>query len=268
MPTATLNGAKLHFDTEGSGPPVAFLNGIMMTTASWRAQTAVHGKRYRCVLHDMRGQLRSEKPERITLDDHVEDFRALLDHLAIDCCHVVGTSYGGEVGLLFAAAYPERVQSLAVISAVSEVGPRLRRQTEAWASVARSCPGQLYATTVPDNYASDFLGAHSDAVESGRERLAGYPDDFFPAFARLVDAFLMLDITDRLPDIACPTLVLCGAEDTLKPVRYSRLLADSLPNATFLTVPDAGHAVVVERPDAVNTALLGFLAMHELAMHE
>jgi len=260
MPTAPLNGVDIHYEIHGEGPPVVFLNGIMMTVASWRPQIAALRSRYHCVLHDMRGQLKSDKPSEISLEDHVEDLRALLDHLTIDRCHLVGTSYGGEVGLLFALAHPERVQSLAVISAVSEFGPRLRQQTEVWASIARTCPEQLYDVSVPDNYSRPFLEAHPELVEAGRKRLASYPADFFPAFARLVDAFLTLDITKQLPDIVCPTLVLCGSEDTLKPVAYSKLLDERIPETTFLTIPDAGHAVVVERPDAVNTALLGFLA--------
>ncbi len=260
MPTARLNGVDLYYEQHGDGLPVVFLNGIMMTVASWRPQLAALRPSFRCVLHDMRGQLKSEKPEAITLQDHVEDLRALLDHLEIDQCHLVGTSYGGEVGMLFALAHPERVRSLAVISAVSEVGPRLRQQTEAWASVARECPGQLYDVSIPDNYSPAFLEAHPEVVEAGRKRLASYPADFFPAFARLVEAFLTLDITERLPAITCPTLVLCGSDDTLKPVSYSRVIAERIPDATFLTVPDAGHAVVVERPAEVNTALLGFLA--------
>lgn len=260
MPTVHLNGVDVYHEIHGDGPTVVFLNGIMMTVASWRPQLAALRSSYRCVLHDMRGQLKSEKPEAITLQDHVDDLRALLDHLEIEQCHLVGTSYGGEVGMLFALAHPERVRSLAVISAVSEVGPRLRQQTEAWASVARACPGQLYDVTIPDNYARAFLEEHPERVAAGRKRLASYPTDFFPAFARLVDAFLTLDFTDRISGITCPTLVLCGSDDTLKPVSYSRLIADHIPDATFLTVPDAGHAVVVERPAEVNTALLGFLA--------
>lgn len=262
MPNVTCNDVTLHVETTGKGPPVAFLNGIMMTTASWTPQTSVLSDTYQCVLHDMRGQLRSEKPDRITLRDHVDDFRALLDHLGIDACHVVGTSYGGEVGLLFADAYPERVQSLTVISAVSEVGPRLRRQTEAWAAIARSSPEHLYTATIPDNYSSSFLEANPGAVRAGRTRMAEYPTEFFSAFARLVEAFLTIDITDRLPHISCPTLVLCGEKDTLKPVHYSQRIANRLPHSTFLTIPNAGHAVVVERPTAINTALRGFLQTH------
>lgn len=260
MPTAPLHGIDIHYEIYGEGPPVVFLNGIMMTGASWRPQVAALRSRYSCVLHDMRGQLKSDKPSNISLDDHVEDLRALLDHLNIDQCHLVGTSYGGEVGLLFALAHPQRVQSLAVISAVSELGPRLRQQTEVWASIARTCPKQLYDVSVPDNYSRAFLEAHPELVAVGRERLASYPADFFPAFARLVDAFLTLDITERLPDITCPTLVLCGSDGTLKPVTYSRLMAERIPDTTFLTIPDAGHAVVVEQPAEVNTALLGLLA--------
>jgi pimeloyl-ACP methyl ester carboxylesterase len=99
-------------------------------------------------------------------------------------------------------------------------------------------------------------------LQQGRERLNACPADFFEAFAGLVEAFAELDITDRLPGIAAPTLVVCGEADVLKPVSYSRLIASRIPQAEFLVVPDAGHAVIIERAETVNTALLGFLAKH------
>ena len=260
MTQIRVNEIELHYEIEGEGEPVVFLNGVMMTTQSWALQRRVLAKRYCCILHDFRGQLLSAKPAGpYAMELHVEDLRALLDQLGVETCHLVGTSYGGEVGMIFAYTHPQRVASLTVISSVSHVTPLQRRQVDLWAETALREPQHLYRLTVPCNYSDAFLAESSSVIRVGEKRLAGYPPEFFPAFAELIEAFKQLDIRDRLADIRCPTLVICGEHDALKPVAQSRLIAQAVPGAEFLVVPDAGHAVVIEKAETVNTALLGFL---------
>jgi 3-oxoadipate enol-lactonase len=260
VPETRVNGVSIFYDVLGDGAPVAFLNGVMMTTRSWVLQTSVVRRRYRCVMHDFRGQLLSEKPRRQwRLDEHADDLSALLDELGIDRCHLVGTSYGGEVGMLFAVRSPGRVASLTVISSVSEVDEQLDDAVSLWAETALSAPQSLYRVSFPFNFSESFIADNPDLLEQGEARLAACPPDFFPAFARLVEAFRSLDLTGDLHRIECPTLVMVGELDRLKPPRFSRLIAERIPGAEFLMIPGAGHAVVIERPAEVNTAILGFL---------
>ena len=267
MPIAQIRGLRIHYDLlgppGGDGEPVALLNGVMMTGQSWVFQTSALRRRRRCLLHDFRGQLLSDKPEEPwALEDHAEDLRALLDHLGIERCHLLGTSYGGEVGMIFALRWPDRIRTLTVISSVSEVGPELDRVVAGWAEAALSAPETLYRLSVPDNFSPGFVEANPDVIRQGEERLAACPADFFPAFARLVDAFRALDLTADLHRIACPTLVLVGELDALKPPEYSRRIAERIPGAELLLIPDAGHAVILEKPQEINTAVLGFLEKH------
>ncbi len=256
----TPDGTTLHYEERGAGEPVALLNGVLMTTASWAFQRAALEPRFRLLLHDFRGQLLSGKPERPwPIEQHSGDFLALLDHLGIERCHVVGTSYGGEVGLIFAAHHPERVRSLAVIASVAHAGPRLREQTEAWALAALSAPETLFDAVAADSYSPAFVRANPALIEAGRARLAQAPPGFLPAFARLVRAFQALDARAALARIACPTLVIAAAGDTLKPPSYSRAIAEGIRGAELAVVADAGHAVVLEQPEAVNALLLRFL---------
>jgi 3-oxoadipate enol-lactonase len=263
MPEVTINAARLYYELLGRGEPVALLNGVLMTTQSWTLQTAFLQQRYRCLLHDMRGQLRSEKPEgRYTLAQHVADLDSLLDHLKIASCHVVGTSYGGEVGMLFACEHPERVRTLSVIASASHLEPLLAAQTSLWARLAREHPDALYDAVAAFTFSNGFLSRNPAALQQGADRLKGQPPAFFHAFARLVDAFQELALTDRLGQVRCPTLVICGEDDALKPVRYSRVIAETIPDAELVVVPDAGHAVVIEQADAVNTRLDEFIQKH------
>ena len=79
------------------------------------------------------------------------------------------------------------------------------------------------------------------------------------SFAGLCDAFLRIDLTKDLARIACPTLVLVAENDILKGERFARIIADHVPGARLRVIPEAGHAVVVERPAEVAAAIAEFL---------
>lgn len=261
VPTVHVNGVDLAYDVIGSGEPLFLLNGVMMTMTTWGLQTRVLSESYTCVLHDFRGQLQSSKPPGpYSLSMHAADVVALMDHLEIESAHLIGTSYGGEVAMQAAVEYPSRVRSLTIIASVSEVDDALRAKIERWIVVATTDRDALYDATAPDNFSPAFLEAHSEFVTAGRERLRGFDDDWFRALADLCRSFEGLDLTPRLHEIRCPSLVIVGSEDILKPVRCSEVIAAGIPGASLHVVEGAGHAVVIEQPDAVNGAILRFLS--------
>ena len=246
---------ELFHEVVGRGEPLVFLNGVMMTTQSWAQETRELSRDFRCVMHDFRGQLRSPKPSPIRMDQHVGDLVELLDNLGIARAHVVGTSYGGEVGMMFAARHPARVKTLTAIACVSHVEPDLRAKILGWIDIARTRPEELFESTVHHNYSDAFLEAHPEFLFAGRERLRAMPDDFFRGLADLCEAFLELDIDAELPAITAPTLIVAAEKDVLKPVRYSEIIARAIPHARLEVVAGAGHAVVIEQPAAVNALI-------------
>jgi 3-oxoadipate enol-lactonase len=263
MPFLQRESLRIYWESSGQGAPVAFLNGVLMTVDSWKLQTHEVSRRFRCVMHDFRGQLRSSKPdEPWTLEDHARDFKALLDHLGIERCHIVGTSYGGEVAMIFAAAWPERVRSLTVIASVSELGPDTEGIVRDWRRAALEAPMSLYRIMLPTTFSPGFIAANPGLVELGEARLQSCDEDFFRAFAGLIDAFCALDISPLLVRIRCPALIIAGEKDRLKPPRYSQIIADGIVDSRLLVAPGAGHAVVLEQPGWVNGELMDFMERH------
>ncbi len=251
----------LYREIRGTGDAVVLLNGIMMTTASWAQQVAALEPRYRCILHDFRGQLRSPCDEPSwPIERHAGDLRDLLDELGVDRAHMVGTSYGGEVGMIFAYTYPERVRSLTVIASTSKAGERMQQSAHGGAYLARNHPERLFDSSARSFYSPEFIEAHPEVMELGRSRLAAAPRSFFDGYAKLCEAFAALDITENLQRIACPTLIVAAEHDTLKPVACSRTMAERIPGARLEIIAGSGHAVVVENPQAINETLLGFLS--------
>jgi 3-oxoadipate enol-lactonase len=263
VPRAKVNGIELQYEIAGPGEEtIVFLNGIAMSIAHWKPIAEVMGRRRRCLCHDFRGQLLSPQAESgspIRLEDHVEDLRCLLETLRIPRAHLVGTSYGAEAAMLFACAHPSIAASLVIIDGASELDPLLRATAEGWKAAALADPVVFYRTIVPWNYSTEYIGANAEALARREAAIAGLPRGYFEDFAALCDAFLALDMTPQLPRIACPTLVLVGEKDILKHAAFARIITSSVPGARMRIVSGAGHAVVIEKPQAVLDEVRAFL---------
>ena len=118
-------------------------------------------------------------------------------------------------------------------------------------------PEMFYHATVPLNFGETFIRENTAILEQAKSRYALLD---YPPLVRLIDAFLMLDITDQLPRIKTPTCVISGGMDILKPTYpYSKAIHDGLPNSEMVIVYDSGHAITFERPEEFNSVVLGFL---------
>ncbi|PKL12167.1 MAG: hypothetical protein CVV50_04785 [Spirochaetae bacterium HGW-Spirochaetae-6] len=100
-----------------------------------------------------------------------------------------------------------------------------------------------------------FLTERAKSIKEG-------PKDYLKGQVLLYDTFLGIDLTPRLKNIKCPTLVICGEEDKLKPMKFSKIIADNIQKSEYITIPDCGHVAILEKPQEVNTALLGFVIKH------
>lgn len=262
MPKIRIRDLELYYELEGDGPEtIVFLNGIGMSAPMWKPMVDHFAPRYRCLSHDFRGQMLSDKPAgRYSMEMHVEDTLALLDALGIAKAHLVGTSYGSEVAQILACTAPERAASLNVITGVSETDALLRAAVDSWGYCARSGDGiAFYKSLLPWSYSPAFLADHQATLRARGEEFAHVPREFLTAFGQLADAFLELDCTARLKDIRCPTMIVAAELDIIKPPRFSEIIRREIRHAEFHVIPGAGHAVVVEDPQALNRLLDDFL---------
>ncbi|HQC41723.1 MAG TPA: alpha/beta hydrolase, partial [Petrotogaceae bacterium] len=125
-----INGIKFFYELRGnteSTETVAFFNGVMASADSWKNQVHLFEKMgYKILLHDFKGQLRSDKPKGpYTFSQHAHEAKLLMESLGIEKVHIVGTSYGGEVALRFALDFPQAVKTISVIDSVSELDETL-----------------------------------------------------------------------------------------------------------------------------------------------
>lgn len=263
MPHLKINETQIYYEWHGpeDAPILALVNGVLMSTDSWALQVLALSRNYRLLLHDCRGQGRSEHPQGpYSMRQHADDLAALMDALGVEQAHIAGISYGGEIALLMGIHHPQKVRSLFVSSSVSEVRPLLRGIVESWIAAARTGDGELlYRCSVTDNFCEPWLMAHPSWPVAAIPR---YQQLDFKAVEWLCQSFLGLDCSADLPKISAPTTVVVGELDTLKPLEpYARLIAGQIPGARLVILGNAGHACSIEVAPAWNAALMGHLVL-------
>ncbi|HCZ49296.1 MAG TPA: hypothetical protein DCZ11_09850, partial [Gammaproteobacteria bacterium] len=125
MPTARLNGIDLHYDVTGDGPETLVLvHNVIANMSAYDDNAPAFARHFRTIRFDLRGHGRSSKvdtqaqaPDFYTFENTAADLAALLDHLGVERCHLLGQAYWGvSTASTFMARHPERVQSLTAVS--------------------------------------------------------------------------------------------------------------------------------------------------------
>jgi 3-oxoadipate enol-lactonase len=232
--------------------------------SSWDVIAAALEASFRVVCCDFRGQLLSPGEPPATLDGHVRDVVQLLEALDLPAAHLVGTSFGGEVALLLAATHPARVLSLTVIGSTDHVTPEMWEVTRALLKAAEDAAvggdgGRVHDLILPQAFSPAYLAAQGPALVARRAQIAALPRAWFTGLAGLLRSLHGLDLRAHLPAIRCPTLIIGAEGDETFPLACSRALADGIAGAQLLAVPDAGHAVVAERPARIGEMVMEFL---------
>ncbi|MFD4656898.1 3-oxoadipate enol-lactonase [Kitasatospora sp. NPDC058444] len=249
---------RLHHRTEGpTGAPVLFLGPSLGTSlAVWDAQVPALARHHRVVRFDLPGH--GGTPADVLPADGtatVADLAGLVldlaDRLGIRRFGYAGVSLGGAVGAHLAAHHPDRVTALALVCSSARFGPaagwRERAalvRAEGTEALAATAPARWFTPALADSPAAAALVA--DLRRTSRD-----------GYAACCDALAGYDLRAELPRISAPTLVVAGRRDPATPPAHARELADGIPDAGLLELPDAAHLAPVEQPQAVLTALLG-----------
>ena len=263
MPRVYLNGVNLYYEVSGTGPSVVLCHGYTGSHQSWMSQVYALSPTYQAIAIDHRGHGGSDEPssaEDYSVPILANDVRALLDHLGITRCCLVGHSLGGFMAIQLVLDYPDIISSLVLVDTSSGPSyvPGMKELGEKLNEIARR-----------DGMAAAFE-YNTQQNPLVQRRFEKYPALREVAKRRMletsVDAYVHLrkamaereDLTPRLGEIAVPALVIMGEEDT--PFRQpSEVLADSIPGSRLQLVPQAFHNPHEETPGAFNELLINFL---------
>jgi proline iminopeptidase len=223
------------------------------------------------VFVDHRGCGRSAQgnPGDYTLDNNIDHLDALREHLGLEQIAVLGSSYGGMVGIGYALRYPRRVSSLILVCTAAS----FRFLADAKRLLAeRGTPEQV--AVCQRLWAGNF-----ESMDQLREfyRVMGplysrkfRAEDFEAGWNRGRRSFVALnqgfggflrsfDYTDRLGEIRCTTLVIGAAHDWICPPSHSREIAQKVPRAHLKIFDHSGHSVAADEPELYLQAIRGFL---------
>ena len=262
MPDATINGIKLHYEEYGpaAGLPVILLHAFPVRGALWEDQAQALATEIvsHVIVPDLRGFGASDAPAGpYPMDLLARDVLALADHLNLPRFVLGGLSMGGYIAFAVLRLAGERLRGL--ILADTRAG-------------ADSDDGRAGRESVAQLAEREGAGAVADLMLPRLLSAAGLMN---PAIAGTVRGWITAnqptgiagasrgmalrpDSTDLLGRIACPTLVICGDQDTTTPIYEARAMFDAIPDATLEIMTNAAHLSNLEAPEAFDMTLVHF----------
>ncbi|GHD86102.1 alpha/beta fold hydrolase [Streptomyces naganishii] len=255
MPQLEVDGALLTYDDEGprdgDGVPLVFVHGWTADRHRWDHQLDHFSAGRRVVRLDLRGHGESGGAGSRTIEAAAADVVALLDHLKIERCALVGHSMGGMIAQTIALAHPERVERLALVGSISRMTYSRGRGLLMAASTL--VPFKLF---VAANIQRAFAPGHPrEDIRRHIRASAATPREVVMTCYSAMRAF---DVLDRLGEIRVPVLLVHGYHDIQLPVRQMLRMAKAYPDAEVRVI-DAGHEIPLEKPAELTAALDRFL---------
>lgn len=262
------DGAVLDYQIEGEGPPLLMLMGLGCPGEGWRPQIDAFKHRFRTIALDQRGTGRNAQWLRpIRMAQLARDAAALLDHLHVDRCDLLGVSMGGMVALEVAGRWPGRIRRLVLGAAPVKADARLRGITLAIAARAAQA------------FARGGLAASRDAVEAAwrplvfngqlRGEAAAFVEEQMAAFRDPRNSFGVTaqsaavfrhDALARARDIRAETLILAGSHDRMISTDAVCRTARAVRGARLVFVEGAPHGFNVTHADEFNRHVIDFLS--------
>ncbi len=185
-----------------------------------------------------------------SIDQYAQHLVQWLGSVQLPRAVVVGHSMGSAIALALAIHHPDYVVGLGLIGG----GARLRVHPDllnyaADLTTFDKAANLLVSCSFSSNTPARLINLASKRMLETRQSVL-YGD---------LQACNHFDVMDRLETVHQPTLVVCGAEDQMTPLRYAQFLSSVIPNARLSVIPNTGHMVMLEQPRLVADCLLAFL---------
>lgn len=239
----TTNGPIAYHEL-GSGEVLLMHHGGESHRGQYAGFAPLLGEGIRAISYDQRDvgdSFRCTDPYEI--GDIADDSVALLDALGIERAHIMGFSFGGAVSLHIAIRHPDRVQSL-----ICGAAPASFRNINEFTKAALARPPEERFDIMVQAILSPAGQSDPAQLERLRTMMAGQVSD--PDSYR-IQCLRSHDLDEELRTIKAPTLLIYGADDPLASPDDGRFIAERIPNATFVCVPDARHGLSSEFKEPV-----------------
>jgi pimeloyl-ACP methyl ester carboxylesterase len=272
MPTASVNGINLYYETTGSGYPLIFCHEFAGDYRSWEPQVRYFSRRYQVITYNARGYPPSDVPADVSAYSQrqaVEDLAGLMRVLELDQAHLVGLSMGGYAVLHFGLIYPAMARSLVVggcgYGSASGDREKFHQDVEQTARrIERDGMPTMAAfysrgPTRVQFEDKDPRGWQEFAQQLTEHSAVGSALTFRGVQAQRPSVF---ELEPPMRQLQVPTLIMTGDEDEpcLEPALFMKRC---IATAGLVVLPKSGHTINLEEPDAFNRAVGDFLTAVE-----
>ena len=259
---ANSDGVRIAYEELGVGEPLVFIHGLAYDRCGWGPLPRLLAEDFRVVLVDNRGVGESDAPPGpYSVSQMAKDVVAVLDAAAIERANVFGVSLGGFITQELALSHPTRVQKIVLCSTTAggaDAYPMPARGVEAFGrypTMERTAGLRLMAENSLGDHGVRERPELAEAIY--RYRLEHAPP--VEAWEAQRAASVEWKACDRIFAIAAPTLVIHADADTVIDVRNGDLLAERIPGARMLRIPDRGHLVMWQEGEMLAPIVRDFL---------
>lgn len=257
MPFAMHDGLRLYWKLDGraDAPALVLLNSIGTDMGLWDTALPALLPHFRVLRIDTRGHGASDAPDGdYTLAGLAADVAAVMDAAGIARAAIAGVSLGGMIAMQMALDAPDRVEALALVCTSAHM------DAASWntrVETVRAQGTQAIAELAMGRFLSPgFVRSHPAVAQGLRANLVAMAD---AGYAGCGAAIRDMELAERLPAIAVPTLIVAGDRDTSTPFTgHGEHLASAIPGAEVVHL-DSSHLPPIESPAALGAALIRFL---------
>jgi 3-oxoadipate enol-lactonase len=263
MPVFKYGKQDLYYELHGreGDPVVTLVNGLSMRTAHWAPYFQfLPAQGCRVLSYDLLGQGFSSKPVLgVDFDDHTRMLHALHEHLGIERPYVMGISFGGVVALKYALLYPRQIAGAIPASTFSELDEQLRgHAANLYMGLTRVGFEFYLDLLMPLNFTNPFLAQGREMNELMKR--AGVAGNELYGIQNVMESLARFEsMTDAIPGIACPTLILNGEFDYLTPRHLHEIMRRQIANSRLVIIPNMAHAFTLEVPALTARVLAEFV---------
>lgn len=267
--TDRLEGAKgipaIAYDHAGEGELLVLMHGIGGNRTNWTGQVEFFSEHFHTVAWDARGYGDSDDYDGpLDFSDFSRDLVRLLDHFGVEKAHISGLSMGGRISQDFYALFPERVKTLTLIATFSGFQNFTMEEKQAFIDIRRKPLVEEGKETrdIAPVVAKTLAGPH--ATPEQFDRLVKSMEALHKeSYIKTVEATTMYDRTLELEQIAVPTLLIYGENDSLTRPELGEQMAARIKGCEYVMIPKSGHLINFEQPEPFQNAMLDFLLRHK-----
>lgn len=244
MPILNANGVELYYEDAGLGRPLVLFHGLTSSSAMFYREISFFGTKRRVIALDSRGHGHSGKQESFTLEDHIQDAVALLDHLGLEQVDVLGVSMGSYIAQGLAARRPDSVHKLLLVATKSS------GEQSSMTELFDRYPDEFDGLSIRDKLAKaeHYMYHRLEKVKKWQKKTANNSPQLSLGQQGIASRALeVFDLRPELEKIKAETLVVSGRHDELNPPDSGRETARLIPHASFMEFKRSGHAPNVEQ---------------------